>query len=182
MVHGAALFISAAAGLILEITAARLIAPYVGMSLYTWTAIIAVVLAGMSLGHWIGGRCADAPDEKIFDRMIVFSAISAVTIALVPAELRWLGPALLEGSRNILMAVSLLTLGLFFLPSLFIAALSPMLTRLAIDRQPDRRGAVLGRMFALGSAGAIFGTIAAGFFFISWIGTTGTIISIAQVI
>ena len=32
-----------------------MIAPYVGMSLYTWTAIIAVVLGGLSVGHWIGG-------------------------------------------------------------------------------------------------------------------------------
>ncbi len=38
--------------------AGRLIAPYVGMSLYTWTAIIAVVLAGLSAGHWIGGLLA----------------------------------------------------------------------------------------------------------------------------
>ncbi|MEO0719944.1 MAG: fused MFS/spermidine synthase, partial [Pseudomonadota bacterium] len=30
----------------LEIAAGRLMAPYVGMSLYSWTAIIAVVLAG----------------------------------------------------------------------------------------------------------------------------------------
>ena len=40
----AAVFLTAAGALVLEIVAARLIAPYVGMSLYTWTAIIAIVL------------------------------------------------------------------------------------------------------------------------------------------
>ena len=53
-----ALFLSSAGGLVIEIVAGRLIAPYVGMSPYTWTAIIAVVLAGLSAGHWIGGRLA----------------------------------------------------------------------------------------------------------------------------
>lgn len=28
------------------------------MSFYTWTTIIAVVLAGLSAGHWIGGLLA----------------------------------------------------------------------------------------------------------------------------
>ena len=50
-----------AAGLVVEIVAARMIAPYVGMSLYTWTAIIAIVLAGFSVGHWWGGRLAVLP-------------------------------------------------------------------------------------------------------------------------
>jgi len=44
--------------LVVEIVAGRMIAPYVGMSLYTWTSIIAVVLAGFSVGHWWGGRIA----------------------------------------------------------------------------------------------------------------------------
>ena len=36
---------SSACGLIIEIVAGRLLAPVFGMSLYTWTSIIAVVLA-----------------------------------------------------------------------------------------------------------------------------------------
>jgi len=40
-----------AASMALEIVAGGALAPYVGMSLYTWTVIIAVVLAGLSVGH-----------------------------------------------------------------------------------------------------------------------------------
>ena len=50
----------AAASLVVEIVAGRLLAPYLGMSLYTWTAVIAVVLAGFSVGHWAGGWIAAA--------------------------------------------------------------------------------------------------------------------------
>ncbi len=47
--------IVSAASLVVEIVAGRMLAPYVGMSLYTWTSVIAVVLAGFSVGHWLGG-------------------------------------------------------------------------------------------------------------------------------
>ena len=44
--YAIALFVSSACGLVIEIVAGRLVAPYVGMSLYTRTVIIAVVLTG----------------------------------------------------------------------------------------------------------------------------------------
>ncbi len=177
----AALFLSSAAGLVLEIVAARLIAPYVGMSLYTWTAIIAAVLAGMSAGHWIGGRLAGASDSRVLARVAVLFAFSALNVLVVPVLLRWTAPHILGDPGNILLAVSILTAVLFFLPSLLIAAASPMLTRVAIDAEPDNRGIVLGRMFALGAGGAILGTLAAGFLFISWIGSQGTLMAVAGV-
>ena len=55
LAYALALALISAAALVVEIVAARLLAPYLGMSLYTWTAIIAVVLAGLSVGHWLGG-------------------------------------------------------------------------------------------------------------------------------
>ncbi|HBP84126.1 MAG TPA: hypothetical protein DD661_03725, partial [Gammaproteobacteria bacterium] len=56
---GATIFLSSAILLVIEITAGRLIAPYVGVSIYSWTSIIGVILAGLSLGNWLGGRWAD---------------------------------------------------------------------------------------------------------------------------
>jgi hypothetical protein len=35
------------------------VAPQLGVSLYTWTSVIGVILAGMSLGNYLGGRMAD---------------------------------------------------------------------------------------------------------------------------
>ena len=59
ILYGIAVFVSSAVTLVLEITAGRLIAPYVGVSIYSWTSIIGVVLAGLSLGNWLGGAWAD---------------------------------------------------------------------------------------------------------------------------
>jgi len=52
-------FISSACTLVIEIIAGRIMAPYIGVSLYTWTSVIGVVLAGMSVGNFVGGVVAD---------------------------------------------------------------------------------------------------------------------------
>ncbi len=40
--------------MMIELVAGRMMAPIVGVSLYTWTSIIGVVLAGISLGNYLG--------------------------------------------------------------------------------------------------------------------------------
>src|SRR4030066_1913313 len=52
-------FIASFCTLIIELGAGRIMAPYVGVSLYTWTSIIGIVLAGISLGNYLGGKIAD---------------------------------------------------------------------------------------------------------------------------
>src|SRR3546814_20777336 len=59
----------AAASLVVEIVAGRMLAPYLGMSLYTWTVVIAVVLAGFSLGHCAGGSLAERSAARALGAM-----------------------------------------------------------------------------------------------------------------
>jgi predicted membrane-bound spermidine synthase len=56
---GATVFVSSACIMTLELVAGRLIARHLGSSLYTWTAVISVVLAGITVGNYLGGRIAD---------------------------------------------------------------------------------------------------------------------------
>ena len=58
-------FCTSAAVLVLEILAGRLMAPYVGVSLETFTAIIGTILAGIAAGSAIGGRLADRYDPEL---------------------------------------------------------------------------------------------------------------------
>ena len=55
-------FLASAAVLVLEIVAMRLVAPYVGVTLQTSSAVIGTALAAMALGAWAGGRLADRTD------------------------------------------------------------------------------------------------------------------------
>lgn len=179
--YSAALFISSACGLIVEIVAGRLLAPYVGMSLYTWTAIIAVVLAGFSIGHWVGGRLAGpavgAPQGcrriALALGMAALSSLGSLVLLRLTS-----GMLMASGMAPIPLIVSLSTV-LFLLPSLFVGIVSPILTKIAVDDDPGQHGRVIGRMYALGTLGSIAGTLAAGYLFISWIGSTGTVIAVA---
>ncbi len=180
--YGTALFLSAAGGLIVEIVAGRLLAPYVGMSLYTWTAIIAVVLAGFSIGHWIGGRLAGPETDRVRGGRYLALALALAGLSAAGALvlLRLAAGPLLGAGLGPLPAITLLATLLFLAPSLFVGIVSPILTKLALDAAPpNAQGRVIGRMYALGAVGSIAGTIAAGFLFISWIGSTGTLLAVA---
>ena len=56
----ATVFLTGAGMMTVELVASRLIARFLGSSLYTWTGVMGVILAGMSLGNYLGGRMADA--------------------------------------------------------------------------------------------------------------------------
>jgi spermidine synthase len=173
---------TAALGMVVEIAAGRLLAPYVGMSLYSWTAVIAVVLGGFSLGHWVGGRLAGpGVDDRIGCRRLaaILGVTAVATIAALPL-LRLAATAVGVDGANPIVAILLLATAGFLAPSLFVGMVSPIATKLAVDDAPaDEVGRVLGRMFALGAFGAIAGTLASGFVFIAWIGSTGTILAAA---
>ncbi|MEK9678569.1 MAG: fused MFS/spermidine synthase [Rhodospirillaceae bacterium] len=180
---GTALLLSSAGGLVIEIVAGRLIAPYVGMSLYTWTAIIAVVLAGLSAGHWIGGRLAGAQVTYAAAnmRLAVALGLASISSLLALALLRVLSGPLLSSGLSPVPVVILLTTALFLLPSLFVGIVAPILTKLALEDKGDDPGPVIGRMYAIGTLGSIAGTLRAGSLFISWIGSIWTVIAVAVV-
>ncbi|GAA0578925.1 hypothetical protein GCM10009416_16740 [Craurococcus roseus] len=176
----ATILLASALGMVVEIVAGRLLAPHVGMSLHTWTAIIAVVLGGFSLGHWWGGRLAGPGcDRRTGHRRLAWllGGCAAATLLAVPA-LRLAAP-LLEGGRvHPLAAILGLALAAFFLPSLLVGTVSPIVTKLAVEEAPPgRMGPVLGRLFAVSALGAIAGTLAAGFVFVSWLGSTATMLA-----
>lgn len=180
LIYDIAIFLGAAGALTLEIVAGRLLAPYVGMSLYSWTAIIAVVLAGLSIGHWLGGRLAGSGVDarRGATRLAVALALAAVSSLATLVLIRLLSGPILGGGSSIPTVVALTTL-VFLPPSLFAGIVSPLIAKLAIDEAPGATGQVLGRVYALGAVGSIVGTLATGYVFLSWIGSTGTVLAVA---
>ncbi|MCB1339115.1 MAG: fused MFS/spermidine synthase, partial [Maritimibacter sp.] len=160
--------------------AGRMIAPYVGMSLYTWTAIIAVVLAGFSAGHWWGGRIAVRQTPAALVRTGWIMLAAALSTALAVALLRWIAGPLLTAITDPLAAISALAAAVFFLPSLFAGVPAPVLAVVAMRGRGTSEHA-LGGMFAAGALGAIAGTLAAGFVLIPRAGTTATMLVVAGV-
>ena len=171
----------AAASLVVEIVAGRMLAPYVGMSLYTWTSVIAVVLAGFSAGHWVGGRLAEWSPERALRANGWAMLLAAVTTGGAVFLLRGIAGPVVTALEDPVAAIVALTMLVFFLPSFFAGIPAPILSQIAVVRNPARSGRALGSMFAAGAWGAIIGTLAAGFLFISWLGSVGTLVVVTVV-
>jgi spermidine synthase len=154
--------------MVLEIAAARLIAPYLGVSLYTWTSIIGVVLAGLSLGNWLGGIWADrGAGNSAVGLVLVLSGIATLAILLL---LTWVAPAILANSTNLLSSSLLMVGSLFFIPAFLMGIVMPVLMTMALSLD-SHIGHVVGKLEALAALGSILGTFAAGFWLIQFFGT-----------
>lgn len=68
--------------LAIEILASRLLAPHIGVSLYTWTSIIGVVLAGISIGNWLGSKIADKHPVRLTLGIILLASALTTLLAL----------------------------------------------------------------------------------------------------
>lgn len=169
-----------AASMVVEIVAGRMIAPYVGMSLYTWTAIIAVVLAGLSAGHWWGGRIAAQDTGRALRQAGWTMVAAALATAAASLLLRATAGPVLNSLAHPIAAITALSTLAFFLPSLFAGVPAPILT-VAAMRGRDQSERALGAMFAAGAMGAIAGTLLAGFLFVAWLGSVATLAVIAAV-
>ncbi|WP_462328506.1 fused MFS/spermidine synthase [Thiohalocapsa halophila] len=171
--YGATVFASSALLLVLEIVAGRLIAPYVGVSLYTWTSIIGVILAGLSLGNWLGGVWADKGADSRSVGWVL--AAGGLYCLLSLAILNPLGAAVQSQGLTLLSASFTFAAVLFFVPAALIGIVTPLLTTLALRLDP-RAGHVVGRMHALAAIGSIAGTFAAGYWLVQSFGTRAVVL------
>lgn len=171
--YAVAVFLSSALLLVLEIVAARLIAPYVGVSLYTWSAVIGVVLAGLSIGNALGGVWADRrASVAAAGGVLIAAALAALAI---PRLLHLSAPWLQDREMSILNTSLVLVLVLFFVPALLIGIVTPLLTTLALQLS-TRTGHIVGMMHALGATGSILGTFIAAWWLIPGLGSRDTVL------
>jgi len=68
-------FLEGSALMATEIVAAKLIAPYFGMSIYVWTAVLAATLGGLALGYYAGGILSQKMPHKKLSLILLFSTI-----------------------------------------------------------------------------------------------------------
>jgi spermidine synthase len=159
-------FVANAAVLTLEILAGRMMAPFVGVTLETFTGIIGVVLAGIAIGAWLGGHLADRRDPESM-LPLAFAIGGATSIATVPL-IRTFGTAGLGGGPA---AIVFLAGVAFFVPAAVLSAVPPMVVKARLESM-NQVGAVVGSLSATGTAGALCGVFVTGFVLIGHVPTT----------
>ncbi len=147
-----------------EIIGSRVAAPYLGMSLYTWTSVIATVLLGVTLGNYAGGRLADRwLSRRVLGTCLALGGVSAlVTVLLAP----WFGPAFTTLSWPLGISTLAFCLLAFFPAAFFLSTISPQVVKFDL-RDLARAGVTVGTIGAWSAVGSIAGTFAAGLIFIN---------------
>jgi spermidine synthase len=154
----ASLFLSGASSLVLEIAGSRLISPFYGSSIYTWSALITVTMVALALGYAWGGRLSDRhPHLTLFARLLTGAGL---TLAAVP----WLRAPALKASLPLgVQAGALASAAALIGPTLvLLGALGPAAVRLTATGAADS-GRRSGDAWAVSTAGSVLGAFLAGF-------------------
>ncbi len=161
-------FGASAAVLVVELSALRLLAPYLGLTLETSTLVIGIALGAIAIGSWSGGRAADRIDpRRALGPLLGFAGVGvAVTPAVVRTVAEWAPEALsLVASLTILV------------PAALLSAVTPMVTKLLLTSL-DETGTVVGRLSGIGTVGAIVGTVVTGFVLVSRVPVSGILVGL----
>jgi MFS family permease len=153
----AVVVVAGAAVLVVETLAVRLVAPYVGLTLEAFTAAIAAALLGIALGARLGGAAADRrPPTAV---VTVGLAGGGVGVLAVRPVVHLLGPDLAGGGPF----AALWLVGLATLPAVTLLSAVPPAVVAARLARLDETGTVVGRLSALGTLGALAGSVLTGF-------------------
>ena len=165
--------------MVLELVAARLIARHLGSSLYTWTAVIGVVLAGITIGNYLGGGIADKSDARKTLAVLFVLASVACVVTIIANNLvgGWIWLWRFNWPMRVFSHVSLV----FLLPSVLLGTISPVIAKMALERGLPT-GRTVGDIYAWGAAGSIAGTFATGYYLIAAMGTIEIIWVIGSVL
>jgi tetratricopeptide (TPR) repeat protein len=176
LIPSATVFFSSACIMTLELVASRLIARHLGSSLYTWTSVIGIVLAGITIGNYLGGRIADRfPARKALAVLLGISSVTCVaTIILNNLIGNWMLLWYFRWPLRVFTHVFMV----FIVPSTLLGTISPVVAKMALD-QGLPTGRTVGDIYAWGAAGSIAGTFLTGYYLIATMGTIAIIWTVA---
>ncbi|MBI5238846.1 MAG: fused MFS/spermidine synthase [Elusimicrobia bacterium] len=154
----ACLFMTGAVTLTLEIVGTRVISPFYGSSIATWSALITVTLVALAAGYELGGRAADrGAGLALFSRLLFWAGAAVLAVPLLrSAVLRLSAPLGVQAgalaSAAVLIAPALVLLSM-------LGPLAIRLTAAGLDTVGRRAGGV----YAVSTVGSVAGAILSGF-------------------
>ncbi len=171
-----AVFLTGACVLIIGVVDTRILLPYYGNTIFIVSSIMGVVLVTLSTGYYFGGKIADKNPTLSGLSFIIF--LASVFIGLTTLIKDPLLIAFESGLADIKINLILSSLILFLPTSLLLGMVSPYAAKLKID-DLSNSGSTIGNLYALSTAGSIFGTFISGFYLIPKFGTNKLLIMLA---
>ena len=165
--------------MILELIASHLLSPHFGSSNLVWTSVIGIILLSSSLGNYLGGMVADKNNSKGNVKIIL--GLTGLMVLLIPLLQGMILNGILSVTSNIKIGAIVATLLLFFVPSMFIGMLSPIMIKLKLE-DLAKAGKTSGRIYATATLGSIVGTFLGGFYLVPTFGSKQILFALAIVL
>ena len=155
----------------LEGAAFRILAPLVGVSMFLSAGVVGAVLAGMSIGNFLGGRLASRSGSfESLRSSLIGCAIATLFVAPLWKVLLSTGVISQAPLLPQIVAWSFL---LFFPPALALGLITPQVIRLTMT-DPEQAGRVSGRLYAWSTLGCIAGILLSAWLLIERFGAVRT--------
>ncbi|MDP9152246.1 MAG: fused MFS/spermidine synthase [Myxococcota bacterium] len=151
-------FAGGASVILIEILGTRVIGPVFGVSLFVWSALLAVTLGALAIGYYSGGVLVDrSPNQRLLGVVVTASGVLLAVVPLLRVEV--LRSAEVLGPRG----GSLAAATVLFAPCLIaLGMIGPIAVRLlALDLRAAGHG--VGLVYAVSTAGSLLGTYVTGF-------------------
>lgn len=174
-----AVFVCGAIVMVFELVGSRVVAPYLGTSIYIWTSIIGVILGSLSFGYYLGGKISDkGPSFRDFSKVIFFSAIAIGAVFILKDAILMIFTNL---RLRLDVAALFSSLVLFAPASILLGIISPYAVRLKIS-DIKYSGSTVGNLYAISTIGSIVGTFGAGFFLLGFFGNANLLIIMSAIL
>jgi spermidine synthase len=177
---GLCFVLSGATGLIYEVLWARMLGLVFGATTLAVSTVLAAFMGGLALGSALAGRFAQRIRKplSVYGSMEILIALYAL---LVPLFFRWIDHVyaliwqqLQPGYFTFSLWRFLLSGVVLLVPTTLMGATLPVLAA-ALIRSSERDSNSVTRLYACNLAGAILGTLGAGFVLLPWLGVRTTI-------
>ncbi len=173
-------FLSGATGLVYEVVWTRMAGLVFGNTVYAVTTVLAAFFTGLALGSYLLGPIADR--TRSHPRLYGLLEIGVGLYGLCTPFLFWVVEKIYlssyQAGRENLLLFTLFQFGLVFMvlvaPTILMGGTLPVLSRYFVRRETEI-GYGVGAIYALNTAGAVVGTIGAGFLLIPVMGVSTTI-------
>lgn len=142
-----------------ELLAAKIIAPFLGSSLYIWASLLGMSLAALTLGYYRGGLLSRRNHRPY--TAAVYLIIASLSIAIMPKIAQYLLTWVIDWD---IVWAALASLVIFLFAPLFLMGMSTPAIIQTINTIADTSGKIAGRVYGISTLGGIFACFFIGFY------------------
>jgi spermidine synthase len=170
------------AGLIYESVWTHYLKLFLGHAAYAQALVLAVFMGGMAIGSLLCSKYSERVGNLLIGYAVVELIVGICAVFFHPFYVHFIDftyTTLIPEMRSpLLVAIFKWTAAsLLILPQCIMLGMTfPLMTAGLIRRMPQLAGSIIAMLYFTNSIGAAIGVLAAGFFFVGWVGLPGTLV------